>query len=141
MAFFEKFNTLKVKLEEMGHEVITPPLEFETKGEDTSVESYINELGGIDKLPLDHEFWKKKGDAIKNHVNKILKSDCVLVTNYEKRGVENYIGPNSFLEIGFAFVNNKKIFLLNNLPEGSPYLEELKGMSPIIINKDLTLIK
>jgi hypothetical protein len=141
MAFYEKFNLLKIELEKMGYEVITPPLEFESKGEDTSVETYINELGGIENLPLDHEFWKRKGDAIKNHYNEILNSDCVLVTNYEKRDVENYIGPNSFIEMGFAFVNNKKIFILNDLPKGSPYLEEIKGMNPIIINQDLSLIQ
>ncbi len=47
----------------------------------------------------------------------------VLVVNTAKNGIENYIGPNSFAEIAFAFYFNKNIYLLNDYYE--PYLDEL----------------
>ena len=44
------------------------------------------------------------------------------------------------MEMGIALYLNKKIYLLNQIPE-IPYKEEILRMSPIIINKDLTKIK
>jgi len=45
----------------------------------------------------------------------------------------------AFLEIAFAYVLNKKIFLLNPIPELA-YTDEIIAMQPIIINNDLELI-
>ena len=39
-------------------------------------------------------------------------ADAVLVLNYDKKGIKNYIGGNTLMEIGFAHVLNQKIFLL-----------------------------
>jgi hypothetical protein len=80
-------------------------------------------------------------NAITEHYKKILQSDAILVANYDKKGISNYIGGNTFLEMGFAYVNDKKIFVLNPLPTtGLNYLEELLGMQPVILNGDLTKI-
>ena len=68
-------------------------------------------------------------------------SDGILVLNYEKKGVENYIGGNSFLEIGVAFDLGKKIFLLNPIPENLPYTEEIEVINPVVINGDFSIIK
>lgn len=141
MAFYDKFSILKSELEDMGHVVIAPELEFEREGEDTSVGSFFDRNGGVEAFPPDHEVWKKKGKAISAHFNKILDSECVLITNYEKKGTENYIGGNTFLEIGFAFGNAKKIFILNQLPQISAFKEEILGMQPIVLNGDISLIK
>jgi len=43
--------------------------------------------------------------------------------------------------MGLAFALNKKIFLLNQAPEDLSYTEEIKGMKPIIINRDLEKVK
>lgn len=144
MAFYNQFIDLKDKLEESGHIVLYPELEFKTdNSDDTSVGAYIDKQGGIDNLPLDHLFWKKKGDAILRHFKKIDESDCILVTNYEKKGIPNYIGGNTFLEIGYSFGKGKKIFILNELPKEkeSAYKEEIMGMQPIILNGDINKIK
>jgi hypothetical protein len=64
-----------------------------------------------------------------------------LVLNFDKNGIKNYIGANTFLEIWFAHVHHKKIFLLNDFPD-QPYIhDEIHAMEPIVINNDLTLIK
>lgn len=134
MAFYRQFMDVKAQLELLGHEVIAPELEFESEGEDTSVGGFFDRHGGVDSFPPDHEVWKKKGRAIRAHFKKIEESDCILVTNYEKRGIPNYIGGNTFLEVGYAYGLNKKIFILNALPSTSPFKEELLGMQPIVLN-------
>ena len=50
----------------------------------------------------------------------------------------NYIGGNTFLEMGVAFYLNKPIYLLNIIPE-IDYKEELLGMKPTIINNNLEI--
>lgn len=84
---------------------------------------------------------KNESDAIKQHYKKIEKSDAILVLNFEKKGIDNYIGGNTFLEIGFAFVLEKKIYLLNPVPKISYYESEIKSMRPVILNNDLANIE
>lgn len=141
MAFYKQFMSLKAQLETEGHEVIAPELEFAGEGEDTSVGGFFDRHGGVDAFPPDHEVWKRKGRAIRAHFKRIEESDCILVTNYEKKGVAHYIGGNTFLEIGYAFGLNKKIFILNALPSVSPFKEEILGMQPIVLNGNTTLIQ
>lgn len=141
MSFYKQFCILKEKLEEVGHTVYAPEVEFEIKGDDTSVGAYFERHGGVNAFAPNHEVWKKKGKAITKHFRKIDKSDCVLITNYEKKGVQNYIGGNTFLEIGYAFGNGKPIFILNELPKESAFKEEILGMQPTVLYGDLTKIK
>ena len=141
MAFYQKFLAIKQELENIGHSVIAPELEFETKGDDTSVGAFFDRNGGVDAFPPDHDVWKKKGKAITAHFKKIDKSDCVLITNYEKKGIQNYIGGNTFLEMGYAYGTGKKIFILNEMPTNSIYKEEMLGMQPIILSGDILKIE
>jgi predicted RNA-binding protein with PUA domain len=60
--------------------------------------------------------------------------------NIDKGGFSNYIGGNAFLEMGFAHILNKKIFLLNEIPE-MIYTDEILAMQPIVLNGDLSKIK
>ena len=68
------------------------------------------------------------------------KSDAILVLNYEKNEVKNYIGGNVFLEMGLAYYLKKIIYLINPIPD-LPYETEIIAMKPIIINGDFTKIK
>ena len=124
----------------MGHVVIAPELLCEADDDGISICTFINSNGGVDAFPPDHEIWKKKADAITEHFRKIDESDCILVTNYEKKGVENYIGGNAFLEMGYAYGTGKKIYILNEMPATSPYKEEMMGMQPIILKRDVSKI-
>lgn len=83
---------------------------------------------------------KKEDDVIKTWYNFIVGSDAVLICNFNKNGIANYIGGNTLMEIGFAFVNNKKIFLLNPIPTELSYNAEIVAMKPIILNGDLEKI-
>jgi len=80
-----------------------------------------------------------KYDSIRAYWDVINDSDAILVANYDKKGIANYIGGNSFLEMGFAHVLKKKIYLLNDIPE-MIYSDEIKAMQPIILNGDLSRV-
>lgn len=79
-------------------------------------------------------------DLINTHYLKILQSDCILVTNFEKNGIKDYIGGNTFLEMGFAFVNKRPIFILNAIPDMA-YKSEIIGMKPTVLNSDFRLLR
>lgn len=68
-------------------------------------------------------------------------ADAVLAVNLDKHGIKNYIGGNTFLELGFAHVLNQKIFLLNPIPDMPYYKTEIVAMKPIVINGDLSQIR
>lgn len=77
---------------------------------------------------------------------KVAEADICLVLNFDKNknGVtyKNYIGASTFLEMYEAFMGNKKIYLYNGLPDKSNILyDEIKGVLPIIINNDLSIIE
>lgn len=84
---------------------------------------------------------KKKYDYLKVHYKHILESDAVLIVNEAKNGIENYIGGNVLIEMGQAYVHDKKIFFLHGMPEKLPYLDEILAMDPICLNGDLEAIK
>lgn len=79
--------------------------------------------------------------ASRKHFERIIDkdNDYILIVNATKKGIENYIGPNSFAEIAFAFYFNKKIYLLNDIYE--PYEDELVGWGAIPLKGDLDNIK
>lgn len=79
-------------------------------------------------------------DVIKRYYQLIKDSDAVLVVNVEKNNITHYIGGNTFLEMGFAHVLGKKIFLLNPVPDMA-YTDEIIAMQPKVINENLAMIK
>jgi hypothetical protein len=44
------------------------------------------------------------------------KTFAVLVANFDKHGIEDYIGPSTFAEIAAAASHGKRIFVLNDFP-------------------------
>jgi predicted RNA-binding protein with PUA domain len=128
MQFTEKMFEMKEALEKLGHQAVVSDF-----GKD-----YLNKTSKeIEKLKLYHKYEK---DAIKEFWEEIKKSDAILVLNYDKKGISNYIGGNTLMEIGFAHVLNKKIFLLNPVPEIEYYKTEIEATKPIILAGDLTKI-
>jgi nucleoside 2-deoxyribosyltransferase len=82
-------------------------------------------------------------DFIKRYWDFIKNSDAIFVLNMAKKGIANYIGGSTLIEMGFAYGHGKKIFLYNPIPKKSEqihYVDEIKDMKPIIINDDLSRI-
>jgi len=80
-----------------------------------------------------------KYDSIRAYWPLIENSQAILVANFDKNNIKNYIGGNSFLEMGFAHILKKPIYLLNDIPE-MIYTDEIKAMQPIVLNGDLKKI-
>ncbi|RJQ33849.1 hypothetical protein C4566_02885 [Candidatus Parcubacteria bacterium] len=134
LAFSKEAGEVAERLKKAGHEVLLP----------ATTEKILVGLLRVSEVEKEKELGLSadraiKNNAIINHYNKIKASDAILSLNYEKNGVKNYIGGSVFMEIAFAFVLGKKIFLLNDIPDVS-YKDEIIAMQPIIINNDLTKI-
>jgi hypothetical protein len=116
MDFYEKYLELKKQLKKIGH---------------------------IVKIPLPDKFYEKSGkikiDSMKDFNNNLTWSDAILIANYEKNKIKNYIGINSIMEIGMAFNRNKKIFILFEIPDNCK--EEFKAINVIELKEDLSKIK
>jgi len=135
LYFVKEIGEVAEKLRELGHEVFVP----------STAEQVLSGKMDVSDIEKEKEAGLASDRTIKNnaiirHYKKIEKSEAILVLNYEKKGIKNYIGGNVFLEIGFAFILNKKIFLLNPIPEVN-YSDEIIAMQPIILNGDLGNIK
>lgn len=64
----------------------------------------------------------------------------ILIINIDKKGIKNYIGGNAFLEMGFAHILSKKIYLFNPIPK-MIYTDKILAMQPVILSKNLDNIK
>lgn len=78
--------------------------------------------------------YHKKAALMRGHFDKVAEGDGILVLNYEKHGVDNYIGGNVLMEMALAFYLHKPIFILNEIPEGSAFEEEIIGLRPIVLH-------
>ena len=128
MQYTEKMLELRNQLIKMGHDA------FITSLADPFVGKTDEEK---EKIKI-HQ--KKNMNAIRKFWRMMQGADAVLVANFDKNGITNYIGGNTLMEIGFAHVLNQKIFLMNPIPEIPYYKTEIEAVKPIIINGDLTKI-
>lgn len=139
IAFYDQMIQAKQQLESLGHEVKLPINEVkDNNGQSMQVKEYYQKR----KTEKDENswVWDRKQDAMRIHFEKVEWSDAVLVLNYDKNGISNYIGGNTLLEMGLAFHMKKKIFLLKGIPEIS-YREEILAMKPMVVNGNFKAIE
>lgn len=125
MSFAQEMLVMGKQLEALGHTVIVPHDAVEYAG---------------NPAKLSQKWDQKMGeDWVKRYYGEIVQSDAILVINLLKDGIANYIGGNSFLEMGFAHVLGRPIYLLNPIPD-MPYRDEMMAMTPIVLNGDISRI-
>ncbi len=129
MQFTEKMLEVRDQLVQQGHDAFLTTLATPFIGK-SDIEKETIKLHQKNNLDAIREFWRLMQGA-----------DAVLVLNYDKQGIQNYIGGNTFMEIGFAHILNQKIFLLNPIPNISYYKTEIEAVKPIILNGDLHKIR
>jgi len=139
MAFAKQMKDAKAYLKKQGHTVLLPKLvekfiKIKYLSQRAKKPNVSKDAREIARMKIEH-------DLIREHYEKIQGADAILVLNYTRNNVKNYIGGNSFLEMGFAYVLGKKIYVLNPLPKIPFYSEEIIAMEPIILNGDLEKIK
>ena len=128
------------KLNELGHDVEIPLTSRRIiEGELTLEEFQREKLDKGDGAFRANALRKIKDDVIRYYFGLIKEADAILVLNLEKRGVPGYIGGNTFLEMGFAHVLRKKIYLYHDIPE-LPYADEIRAMQSLVIMGDLAKI-
>jgi hypothetical protein len=70
-----------------------------------------------------------KHDFMKGMFEQIKQCEAVLAVNDSPRaGMQGYIGPNTFLQLGLAMNLGKILFCLRKWDERLPYREELDAM-------------
>jgi len=124
-TFYSEIPEIKNKLESMGHAVTLPNC-YDAPETESSYR-------GTDK----HAQWKS--EMIKHSEEVISNVDSVLVLNYDKNKVKNYIGGATFLEMYDAFRCGKKVYMMNDIPTGI-LKDEIIGFCPIILNGNLYTI-
>lgn len=129
MQFTDEMIRACEELEKMGHTVFMSSFKDRYSGKSAQE---IEEIKLEDKYNNDaiREFWKPMQDA-----------DALVVLNYDKHEIKNYIVGNAFLEMGFAHVLNQKIYLLNPIPDMPYYGTEIIAMKPVVLNGDLSKVE
>ena len=129
MHHSEKMLEIAEQLKQLGHE---PHLS-------KFVNNFVNK-NDVEKENIKLE-QKYNQDAIREFWKIMQRTDAVLVVNLDRKGIKNYIGGNTLMEMGFAHVLNQKIFLYNPPPNIEFYETEIRAMRPVVINGDLNLIQ
>ncbi|MFH1801584.1 MAG: CYTH domain-containing protein [archaeon] len=132
VQFADRLVDIYHQLKELGHEPMMHKNMFGIA--DGSAKELIS---GIYR---NHAEVKRKNNFIKWWHDCIKSGDAVLICNFDKKNIPNYIGGNTLMEMGFAHVNNKKIFLLNPVPKEVPYSDEIEAMVDKVLHGDLTKI-
>ena len=129
MQYTEKMIEARDELINRGYDAFVTNLAspFIGKSDEEKEKIKIDQKNNLDAI---REFWRLMQGA-----------DAVLVMNFDKHGIQNYIGGNTLMEIGFAHVLDQKIFLYNPIPEIPFYKSEIEAVKPLIINGDYSLIK
>ncbi len=132
--FMKEMVAVKDQLCTLGYNGwIHPHYEAFVKGE---MKEHLNRWQNGERAQL-----KRENNYLKVHYDHILESDAILFINAEKNGKQNYIGGNVLIEMGQAYVNNKPMFLMYDLPKDSAYIDEIESMDPICLKGNLEGIK
>lgn len=124
---YGKVSGIKAEFEKLGH-IVTPPNGFDTPTAESKYQAMTAQ-----------EYADWKTGMIRHDGEIVTSNDAVLVLNFDKNDVANSIGGAVFLEMFKAFDSGKKIFLYNPIPENI-LQDEIIGLQPIVINRDLSLI-
>lgn len=123
MMFYDEMVKCQSRLKKLGIESIIP------KEENDAVSQYSQEQFIDFKRKVSNAYLKKIRDK---------STMGVLVYNAEKRGIPNYIGANTLVELAMAFMWNRKIFLLNDIYP--PLKDELQAWRCICLKGDIDRI-
>ncbi len=116
----------QMKLQSLGHIVTLPEFTRDYAGMKT-----------ISKRHTESARNKERHDLIRGYFTVIKSGDAILIVNVRRKGINGYIGGNTFLEMGFAHVLGKPIYCLNPVAK-MDYIDEILAMHPIILHNDFS---
>jgi hypothetical protein len=130
-SFYRQAADVQSQLQASGFTAIIPATaERMKKSGDYDVSHYKTWFG-------DANDYHKKTALMRGHFAEVDKAEAILVLNYEKHGIANYIGGNVLMEMAVAFHQHKPIFVLNEIPDESAFLEEIIGLNPVVLHGDV----
>ncbi len=124
MTFIDQMESLAADLYKANYEVTTPIREEPSTNWDALSKA---------------ETFALKKRYIDEHLSKIKQADLVLLANYNKNGVQGYIGANSLMEAAFAYALGIKVAYLEQ-PGEQPCRLEALSISQTIVGEDLSCI-
>lgn len=127
MEFADKMISIGSILEGRGHRVLYP--------------KHTSHFAQHQSIKEEKARLRNTEDLIRSHYENIEKSDAILVLNFDKDEHKRWIGANSFLEMGFAHILGKRIYLLNPIPQFAFFQEEIRAMRITVLKGDLTKIE
>lgn len=134
-SFYKQAVKVQSDIRELGIECIIPASAEKMKQQNNfDVTSYKTWFNNSDD-------YNQKTNLMLEHFSAIQNGDAILVLNYEKHGTPDYIGGNVLIEMGIALYLGKPVFILNEIPEDSPFLEEILGVNPKVLHGNINNIK
>ena len=84
--------------------------DFEVRAGEDGALMPVKEYYAIRKAATNTDgwIWERKEQAMRNHFDKVMWADAILVLNHDKNNVSGYIGANTLLEMGLAFHHKKR---------------------------------
>ncbi|MBI3260885.1 hypothetical protein HYZ64_00745 [Candidatus Berkelbacteria bacterium] len=134
-AHYQKVLEIEKELKKMGYKVKVPKT-ARIMGKNNNFDVATHKTWYKNKKD-----YNKKTKLMEHHFEKVLESDAILVTNWDKNEMAGYIGGNTLMEMTLAFHYRKPIFILNEISDKLGVMEEVYGLNPIFINGDLGVIK
>ncbi len=132
--FFKKAIKVGEELKKLGFKVKLPKT------------AYVMKRTGNFNVDTYKTWFQNKKDyqvktrLIKDHFKKVIEADAILVLNENKKGIPGYIGGNTLMEMALAFHFQKPIFIYNEIDNRLSLKEEVYGLEPIFIKRDLSVM-
>jgi len=123
MVFYDKMLEISNLLEGKGIPTVIP--KEETMEREVLTEKEFSDF----KRRVSNQYLAKIRDS---------STYAILVLNQEKKGISNYIGANTLVEISMAFCWGREIYLLNDLYE--PLKDELEAWNALALNGNIDIL-
>src|SRR5215831_8170176 len=126
MQYTEKMMEICNELQKLGHKA------FMSKFAEPFVGKSDEEK---ERIKLQQKYQE---DAIREDCKWVKDMDAIVVANYDKHDIPNYIGGNVFIEMAYAHILGKPLYLLNAIPDMPYYGTEIIAMKPTVLHDDLS---
>src|SRR3989338_654847 len=130
-SFYREVIEIKNELRKQGFTVFVPvtALKMQKSGDYTVAKHKV----WYDNPKMYHQ----KTAKMKGHLRQIDKGDAILVVNLKKKGISGYVGGNVLLEMFYAWMLGKPIYILNSVSDKCDLKEEVLGMKPLFLDGKL----
>ena len=121
MAFYNQMLEHEKQLNRAGVKVVIPNVDRETR-----------------YAVAEEDFLENKRRSSMKHIGRVRSrlTWAILILNYDKHGIPDYIGANTFAEIAIAVSHSKIVYLYQGVP--TFYRDELAAWQAISLNGDLS---